>query len=79
MTAAVEQNGFGRNSRTMLRRLRDVMADTRAPQERLNSITSIIGADMAAEVCSIYVRRSDNLLELCSTEGLNKDAVHRTL
>ncbi len=79
MTAAVEQNGFGRNSRTMLRRLRDVMADTRAPQERLDSITSIIGADMAAEVCSIYVRRSDNLLELCSTEGLNKDAVHRTL
>ena len=53
MTAAVEQNGFGRNSRTMLRRLRDVMADTRAPQERLDSITSIIGADMAAEVCSI--------------------------
>lgn len=79
MTAAVEQNGFGRNSRTMLRRLRDVMADTRAPQERLDSITSIIGADMVAEVCSIYVRRSDNLLELCSTEGLNKDAVHRTL
>jgi phosphotransferase system, enzyme I, PtsP len=79
MTPAVEQNGFGRNSRTMLRRLRDVMADTRAPQERLDSITSIIGADMAAEVCSIYVRRSDNLLELCSTEGLNKDAVHRTL
>lgn len=79
MTAAVEQNGFGRNSRTMLRRLRDVMADTRAPQERLDSITSIIGADMAAEVCSIYVRRADNLLELCSTEGLNKDAVHRTL
>ena len=79
MTAAVEQNGFGRNSRTMLRRLRDVMADRRTPQERLDSITAIIGADMAAEVCSIYVRRSDNLLELCSTKGLNKDAVHRTL
>ncbi|MEQ8333498.1 phosphoenolpyruvate--protein phosphotransferase [Nisaea sp.] len=79
MTAAVGQHGFGRNSRTMLRRLRDVMADTRAPQERLDSITSIIGADMVAEVCSIYVRRADNLLELCATEGLNKDAVHRTL
>jgi len=63
----------------MLRRLRDVMAEARAPQERLDSITSIIAADMVAEVCSIYVRRSDNLLELCSTEGLNKDAVHRTL
>ncbi|WP_292879691.1 phosphoenolpyruvate--protein phosphotransferase [Nisaea sp.] len=79
MTAAVEHNGFGRNSRSMLRRLRDVMAEARAPQDRLDSITSIIAADMAAEVCSIYVRRSDNLLELCATEGLNKDAVHRTL
>lgn len=79
MTAAVEHSGFGRNSRSMLRRLRDVMADTRAPQERLDSITSIIAADMAAEVCSIYVRRADNLLELSSTEGLNQDAVHRTL
>ncbi|WP_226893504.1 phosphoenolpyruvate--protein phosphotransferase [Nisaea sediminum] len=79
MTAAVEHNGFGRNSRSMLRRLRDVMAEARAPQDRLDSITSIIAADMAAEVCSIYVRRSDNLLELSSTEGLNKDAVHRTL
>ncbi|UUX51421.1 phosphoenolpyruvate--protein phosphotransferase [Nisaea acidiphila] len=79
MTAAVEHNGFGRNSRSMLRRLRDVMAEARAPQERLDSITSIIAADMAAEVCSVYVRRADNLLELCSTEGLNQDAVHRTL
>lgn len=79
MTAAVEHNGFGRSSRAMLRRLRDVMAEARSPQDRLNQIVTIIAADMAAEVCSIYVRRSDNLLELYATEGLNPDAVHRTV
>lgn len=31
---------------------------------------------MVAEVCSVYVLRSDSVLELYATEGLNKDAVH---
>ena len=62
----------------MLRRLRDVMAQTATDQERLDQIVRIIGADMVAEVCSIYVRRADNVLELCATQGLNPEAVHRT-
>jgi phosphotransferase system, enzyme I, PtsP len=62
----------------MLRRLRDVMAQSATDQERLDRIVQIIAADMAAEVCSIYVRRADNVLELCATEGLNPESVHRT-
>ncbi|WP_455854183.1 GAF domain-containing protein [Ensifer canadensis] len=31
---------------------------------------------MVAEVCSVYVLRSDGVLELYATEGLNKTAVH---
>ena len=31
-----------------------------------------------AEVCSIYLRREDQWLELCATEGLKSEAVHRT-
>jgi phosphotransferase system, enzyme I, PtsP len=69
---------LGERSRQMLRRLRDVMSEAGAAQDRLDQIVSIIAADMVAEVCSIYVRRSDNLLELCATQGLNPDAVHRT-
>src|SRR5438105_11167136 len=34
---------------------------------------------MVAEVCSTYVLRVDNTLELYATEGLNRDAVHRTV
>src|SRR5205814_9677176 len=36
-------------------------------------------ANMVAEVCSTYVLRVDNTLELYATEGLNRDAVHRTV
>jgi phosphotransferase system enzyme I (PtsP) len=73
-----DQNGFGGDSRRMLRQLRDVMAQSGTDQERLDQIVRIIAADMGTEVCSIYVRRTDNILELCATEGLNPEAVHRT-
>ena len=33
---------------------------------------------MVAEVCSIYLRRAGSALELFATEGLNREAVHRT-
>ena len=39
----------------------------------------LIAANMVAEVCSVYVLRVDNTLELYATEGLNRDAVHRTV
>src|SRR5678815_4400429 len=33
---------------------------------------------MVAEVCSIYLLRAGEALELFATEGLNREAVHRT-
>jgi phosphotransferase system enzyme I (PtsP) len=39
----------------------------------------LIAANMVAEVCSVYVLRVDATLELYATEGLNRDAVHRTV
>src|SRR3546814_14791989 len=62
----------------MLRRLRDVMAGGGTPQARLDSIVEIIARALGADVCSIYVRRSGNVLELCATEGLKREAVYRT-
>lgn len=64
--------------RRLLARLRDVMASEGTAQVRLNKITAIIAADMVAEVCSIYVRRAGDVLELFSTYGLSNDAVHVT-
>jgi len=65
-------------SRRLLRRLRDVMAGPGTPQQRLDQIATLIARDLVAEVCSIYVRRAGNILELFATEGLHQDAVHRT-
>ncbi|MDQ0420491.1 phosphotransferase system enzyme I (PtsP) [Peteryoungia aggregata LMG 23059] len=62
--------------RVLLKRLRELMAEPLEPQERLDRIVRQIANNMVAEVCSAYVLRSDGVLELYATEGLNKDAVH---
>src|SRR6202142_4656778 len=64
--------------RRLLRRLRDVMAGSGTAEERLNTIVRIIAADMVAEVCSCYLLRAGEVLELFATEGLRPEAVHRT-
>ena len=59
-------------SRRLLRRLRDVMAGSGTAQDRLNTIVRIIAADMVAEVCSCYVMRAGEVLELFATEVMPK-------
>ena len=66
------------DSRKLLGRLRDAMAGDDAGQARLDKITHLIATSMGCEVCSIYLFRDEDTLELCATEGLNKDAVHQT-
>ena len=65
--------------RVLLRRLRETMAEQVSAQERLDKIVVLIAANMVAEVCSVYVLRIDNTLELYATEGLNREAVHHTV
>ncbi len=64
--------------RTLLRRLREIMAEPSSAQARFDRLVAVIAANMVAEVCSIYLRRAGNVLELFATEGLNRTAVHRT-
>ena len=54
------------------------MAEPVSPQARLDKIVVHIASNMVAEVCSVYVLRSDGRLELFATEGLNREAVHLT-
>ena len=63
--------------RALLRRLREVMAETGTVEERLSQVVRSIAANMVSEVCSVYLLRSDEL-ELYATEGLNPEAVHKT-
>ncbi len=64
--------------RLLLRRLREVMAEPISAQARLDKIVVQIAFNMVAEVCSVYVLHADGRLELYATEGLNREAVHRT-
>jgi phosphotransferase system, enzyme I, PtsP len=74
----IEVGGSGTGVRRLLRRLRSVMAGSGSAQERLDRIVKIIAAEMVAEVCSTYVVRAGEVLELFATEGLRPAAVHRT-
>ncbi|NJM83839.1 MAG: GAF domain-containing protein, partial [Tabrizicola sp.] len=66
------------DSRKLLRRLRDTLAVPGRGQDRLDQITHLIADSMGTEVCSIYLFRDPETLELCATEGLKADAVHKT-
>lgn len=70
--------GLGGVSRTLLRQLRDVMARGADAQARLDEVVRTVAMTMVADVCSIYLKRSDSALELFATEGLAREAVHRT-
>lgn len=64
--------------RLLLRRLREAMAEPVNAQARLDRIVVLIASNMVAEVCSVYVLRADQRLELFATEGLKREAVHMT-
>ncbi len=70
--------GVVSGTRRLLRRLRDTMAGSGSAQERLDRIVRIVATEMIAEVCSVYVMRAGEVLELFATEGLRPEAVHRT-
>lgn len=65
-------------ARLLLRRLRSLMAEGGSAEQRLQQIVRTIAADMVAEVCSAYVMRPGEVLELFATEGLKAEAIHRT-
>ncbi|MEW5704317.1 MAG: phosphoenolpyruvate--protein phosphotransferase [Pseudomonadota bacterium] len=64
--------------RRLLRRLRDVMASSGKAQQRLDKVVNIISADIVAEVCSVYLLRAGEVLELFASKGLKREAVHVT-
>jgi phosphotransferase system enzyme I (PtsP) len=72
------QAGGLTGTRLLLRRLRDVMAGGGKAQDRLNKIVTLVAGDMVAEVCSVYVMRPGEVLELFANKGFKPEAVHKT-
>jgi len=64
--------------RLLLRRLQQVMAGPGTAQDRLDKVVTVIAQNMVAEVCSVYLVRAGEILELFATEGLKAEAVHTT-
>lgn len=58
--------------------MHDAVADAASAQARLDRLTSVIARHVDSDVCSIYLRLPSDQLELYSTEGLNREAVHKT-
>ena len=65
-------------SRRLLRELRDLMKTESTTQERLDQVVAMIASDMVPEVCSLYLMRAGEVLELYASKGLKPEAVHRT-
>ncbi|HZP98086.1 MAG TPA: phosphoenolpyruvate--protein phosphotransferase [Reyranella sp.] len=54
------------------------MARGVSAEETLGEVVRMVANEMVAEVCSIYLLRAGEVLELFATQGLNPSAVHRT-
>ncbi|RMD49199.1 MAG: phosphoenolpyruvate--protein phosphotransferase [Alphaproteobacteria bacterium] len=67
----------GSASRRLLRRLRDTLNETVEGQARLDRVVELIADAMGVEVCSLYLFRDSDTLELCATRGLRPESVHR--
>ncbi len=66
------------NPIVLLRKVRDVMAAALPTQDRLDTLTETIATALHADVCSVYLTRPGDILELYASYGLHKDSVHVT-
>lgn len=64
---------------TLLRKVRDVMMTAAdSPQAKLDKLVASIAEALHADVCSIYLARPGDILELFASFGLKQTSVHVT-
>ena len=64
--------------RKIMKDLREVTVRDISPEERLNKIVSLVANHLSVDVCSFYLTRPGDILELFATYGLDPKAVHET-
>lgn len=62
--------------RQMMLRLRDVMAEDLPAERRLDRIVALVARELRADVCSCFIQRAGEVIELFSTVGLPADVAH---
>ncbi|MBI3440375.1 MAG: GAF domain-containing protein [Proteobacteria bacterium] len=64
--------------RRLMSGLRDIMLSTVPAGRKLEEIVRLVAGELQADVCSCFVQRAGELLELFATVGLDAGLVHRT-
>lgn len=64
-------------SRDLLKRLKDTLAEKSDGQERLDQVARLISESIKSDVCSIYLMADRKTLELCASHGLDQRSVHK--
>lgn len=76
--ADARRGGDATGARPLLRRMVEIVRQHDDPQARLDRIVRSIAANLVADVCSLYILRAGDELELFASEGLAPEAVHVT-
>lgn len=63
---------------SLLRQIRDVMALDASAQARLDRVVKVIADGFTSQVCSVYLLRAGDVMELFASEGLKQTSVHLT-
>lgn len=66
------------SARQILKNLRQLMARNMDVQERLDAIVKMVAEQLQTDVCSCYILRPGDILELWATKGLAPKSVHET-
>lgn len=66
------------SSHHLLLNLRSVMNSDAPAQEKMDKIVTLIALEMHVPVCSFYLLRPGDILELFASYGLKKQALHKT-
>ena len=59
----------------LLANLRDIMAGDATPEQKLGEIIDIVARDLRADVCSCFIMRAGEMLELFAARGLPMERV----
>ena len=63
---------------SLLADLRDIMASSLHAEDKLQDICKLTANHLSADVCSVYLIRSNDELELFATVGLKKESINKT-
>jgi len=64
--------------RQIMKDLRELSIRDLNPEDRLDKIVALVAKQLDVDVCSCYVVRPGDVLELYATYGLDKKAIHET-